>query len=173
MKGGMSNTPPQRQIICYHSNDKALLQICSWRETHISFHALCGASGLKVEQFVREQDNCSRLWHTFYSKSHPIKPPEWFFLVQGKKGDVGEEKDIISVGEERLKPTEEAEMHRLCNSSLAAVFTTPSRHSFIKRRVHSHHYIISRHTLNFTHNVVINSHHVSSSAAGFIIIKPS
>lgn len=48
MKGGMSNTQLQRQIISYHSNDKALLQISSMRKTRIFLDALCGAPGLKV-----------------------------------------------------------------------------------------------------------------------------
>lgn len=33
------------------------------------------------------------------------------FLVRGKKGDVGEQKNIIFGGEVRLEPTEEAEPH--------------------------------------------------------------
>lgn len=49
--------------------------------------------------------------HSLLKKSLPIKPAERRFLVQGKKGDVGEQKNIIFVGEVRLKVTEEAEMY--------------------------------------------------------------
>lgn len=49
--------------------------------------------------------------HFLLKKSLPIKPAERAFLVRGKKGDVGEQKNIIFGGEVRLKPTEEAEMH--------------------------------------------------------------
>lgn len=92
----MSNTRLQRQIISYHCNDKALLQICSPRKAHIFLRAPYGASGLEVQQFIRGEDNrLQSLAHFLPEKSLPIIFLEWAFHVPGKKGDVEEDKSML------------------------------------------------------------------------------
>lgn len=60
-------------------------------------------------------------------------------------------------------------MQRLCSSGRSAGFTTAPQ--LYKRRLHSGRHIISLHTLNRAHNVVINRRRVGTSAAGVAIKK--